>query len=523
MSNEQGYDVLRLIEHNQSCYISSEYVNGRTLIRYIREERTMEKEQLFTWMQKMAGMLGCVHKCRGAPCYQYVNPLSIIVSKEQELYFLDLQSQSNENMRLRMQKRDIREHFLPEEAAYYQQASVELDIYGLARTWQYVLAETEITPELTKKEIIKLEKIISRCLDWQSKKASQSAQEIKRMIPSYKNEEKEIEEKKNYRKPLCVMAAIVVAILVMQNVLAGDANSTATKTATANQGQVAPATPTTTQSTISAENEPPVAPTPPAATADQDQGAPTNLQTERELGSLYFLELEDYEKSRKHFEAAGKGTDREAKLSASLAAVAAALSEEPLPQEELLSRLEDATLTVEGKDDAIYYRCILKGYTYLELEEAREELVKLGTQYRTLGEKEGLEEVTWWMARAYEQNEKKYEAARIYEELLAVEGKKAEKEELYRKVTELYLTDDKTEEAMRVIRAGTSEYPEAMGLQVLKLRGICKEKENNRGAIKVAFQRTVKEYPAIRKNEDFKKVLQEQGFLLKGERICEKE
>lgn len=497
MSNEQGYDVLRLIEHNQSCYISSEYVNGRTLIRYIREERTMEKEQLFTWMQKMAGMLGCVHKCRGAPCYQYVNPLSIIVSEEQELYFLDLQSPSNENMRLRMQKRDIREHFLPEEAAYYQQASVELDIYGLARTWQYVLAETEITPELTKKEIIKLEKIISRCLDWQSKKVSQSAQEIKRMIPSYKNEEKEIEEKKSYRKPLCVMAAVVVAILVMQNVFAEDASSTAVKNATANQGQGALTTPS--------------------------ESIPTNPQTERELGSLYFLELEDYEKSRKHFEAAGKGADREAKLAAALASVAAALSEEPLPQEQLLSYLEEASFSVEGKEDAIYYRCILKGYTYLETEEAREALIRLGTQYRALGEKEGVEEVTQWMARAYEQNEKKYEAARLYEELLAVEGKKAEKEELYRKVTELYLADEKVEEGMRTIRAGTSEYPEAMGLQVLKLRGICKEKENNRGAIKIAFQRTVKEHPAIRKNEDFKKVLQEQGFLLKGERICEKE
>lgn len=519
MSNEQGYDVLRLIEHNQSCYISSEYVNGRTLIRYIREEQTMEKEQLFTWMQKMAGMLGCVHKCRGAPCYQYVNPLSIIVSEEQELYFLDLQSPSNENMRLRMQKRDIREHFLPEEAAYYQQASVELDIYGLARTWQYVLAETEITPELTKKEIIKLEKIISRCLDWQSKKASQSAQEIKRMIPSYKNEEKEIEEKKNYRKPLCVMAAVVVAILVMQNVFAEDASSTAAKTATANQDQGEAATTATTP----AENESPGEATTPAENESPGESTPTNPQTERELGSLYFLELEDYEKSRKHFEAAGKGTDREAKLAAALASVAAALSEEPLPQEQLLSYLEEASLSVEGKEDAIYYRCILKGYTYLETEEAREALIRLGTQYRALGEKEGVEEVTQWMARAYEQNEKKYEAARLYEELLAVEGKKAEKEELYRKVTELYLADEKVEEGMRTIRAGTSEYPEAMGLQVLKLRGICKEKENNRGAIKIAFQRTVKEHPAIRKNEDFKKVLQEQGFLLKGERICEKE
>ena len=40
MAYAQGYDVLRLIkEHSESCYVSSEYVRGRTLIRYIREEK----------------------------------------------------------------------------------------------------------------------------------------------------------------------------------------------------------------------------------------------------------------------------------------------------------------------------------------------------------------------------------------------------------------------------------------------------------------------------------------------------
>ena len=28
MSSKEGYDVLRLIEHGQSCYISSEYVKA---------------------------------------------------------------------------------------------------------------------------------------------------------------------------------------------------------------------------------------------------------------------------------------------------------------------------------------------------------------------------------------------------------------------------------------------------------------------------------------------------------------
>lgn len=305
MAYEQGYDVLRLIEHSESCYVSSEYVRGRTLIRYIREEKEIEKEQLFAWMRKMAGTLACVHKCRGAPCYQYVNPYSMIIAEDEELYFLDLKAASNQEMLIRMQKRTIREHFLPEE--------------------------------------------------------------------------------------------------------------------------------------------------------------------------------------------------------------------------ELKQALEQTALLLEEKEDAIYYRCVLKGYTCLDAKEQREELLRLGIQYRALGEKEGQEEVTQWMAMAYEQNGKKSDAAKMYEELLAVEGKRAEREELYRKVTELFLADKKNDDAMRRIREGVTEYPDSVELQVLKLRVTCKEKEKNRRACRKALERAVKNRTDIQKNEDFRKLLQEQGFQMKGEKVCEKE
>lgn len=149
--------------------------------------------------------------------------------------------------------------------------------------------------------------------------------------------------------------------------------------------------------------------------------------------------------------------------------------------------------------------------------------MRLGIQYRALGEKEGQEEVTQWMAMAYEQNGKKSDAAKMYEELLAVEGKRAEREELYRKVTELFLADKKNDDAMRRIREGVTEYPDSVELQVLKLRVTCKEKEKNRRACRKALERAVKNRTDIQKNEDFRKLLQEQGFQMKGEKVCEKE
>ena len=124
---------------------------------------------------------------------------------------------------------------------------------------------------------------------------------------------------------------------------------------------------------------------------------------------------------------------------------------------------------------------------------------------------------------AYEQNGKKSDAAKMYEELLAVEGKRAEREELYRKVTELFLADKKNDDAMRRIREGVTEYPDSLELQVLKLRVTCKEKEKNRRACRKALERAVKNRTDIQKNEDFRKLLQEQGFQMKGEKVCEKE
>ena len=328
MAYEQGYDVLRLIEHSESCYVSSEYVRGRTLIRYIREEKEIEKEQLFAWMRKMAGTLACVHKCRGAPCYQYVNPYSMIIAEDEELYFLDLKAASNQEMLIRMQKRTIREHFLPEEEAYYQRASVTLDLYGLARTYQYLLAETEVLPDLNKKEILKLEKIISRCLNRQSKKACQSAQEIKRMIPSYKNEEEKERSKGKYFRKWLYIAAAVVVIILGRSIFAGNSHSTnsySEKSHAINSGNDVKAA--ETQTGVDKKDAA-------AHTAGKKEIAEQMQTTEMELGSLYFLKLEDYEKSRQHFEAAYAGTkktDKESGIAAGMAAVSACLAEKTLP------------------------------------------------------------------------------------------------------------------------------------------------------------------------------------------------
>ncbi len=92
MASKEGYDVLRLIEHGQICYISSEYIEGRPLVWWLKYHPNISKQQLLAWMGSMAKQLEKIHKCKKKPCYQYVNPYSMIVTEEGELYFLDLEA-----------------------------------------------------------------------------------------------------------------------------------------------------------------------------------------------------------------------------------------------------------------------------------------------------------------------------------------------------------------------------------------------------------------------------------------------
>ncbi|MDE6938994.1 MAG: hypothetical protein K2P28_12620, partial [Lachnospiraceae bacterium] len=139
MTPKDGYDVLRLIEHGQICYISSEYVEGEILAGWMRRHKNMSKEQLFSLIENIAKQLNLIHKCRKKPACQYVNPYSIVVTDEESAYFLDMEDGSNEESMRFMQKRVVRESFLPAEEPYYQRAGIELDIYGLGKTIQYLL------------------------------------------------------------------------------------------------------------------------------------------------------------------------------------------------------------------------------------------------------------------------------------------------------------------------------------------------------------------------------------------------
>ena len=55
LQQKESYDVLRLIEHGQLCYISSENVQGKTLDRYLKYHPVIKKREIFLLLKEIAG------------------------------------------------------------------------------------------------------------------------------------------------------------------------------------------------------------------------------------------------------------------------------------------------------------------------------------------------------------------------------------------------------------------------------------------------------------------------------------
>ena len=114
MTEKGEYDVLRLIEHNQVCYISSGCIRGTPLMGWLKYHRVMKKQEFVRMVRLLVRQLDKIHRCRKQKFYQYVNPYSVVVGEDGNLYFLDLGVPSNEETLQKMQRRTVREHFLPQ-------------------------------------------------------------------------------------------------------------------------------------------------------------------------------------------------------------------------------------------------------------------------------------------------------------------------------------------------------------------------------------------------------------------------
>lgn len=209
MEEKRNYEILKFVMHGDKCYMSTDIVKGKPLIVWLKYHAHITKEQFYEWARQIIADLDHFHRCRGNPCYQYVNPYSVIVGEDRKVYLLDLASKEQEDMMHLMQRRYVRENFLSPENQYYQKSEEKEDIYGFGKMIQYVLSSVELEPELKFLERVRIQKIITRCLDKQGKKRYQKLSDLSGQFS--------LSEKRNgSKKIMYVMIALaVIGLLVL--------------------------------------------------------------------------------------------------------------------------------------------------------------------------------------------------------------------------------------------------------------------------------------------------------------------
>jgi hypothetical protein len=346
---KEGYDVLCLIEHGRTCYISSEYVGGKILAGWLKAYPNITKERLFLLIRDITNQLYMIHKCRKKPYYQYVNPYSIVITEDGEVYFLDLEAGSNEGQIRFMQKRAVREAFLPDEEPYYQKASLELDIYGMGKTIQFLLAMTDPIPALNKREERKFLRIISRCLNAHSRLSYKNISEIRRSIPRYVQRTRPVT--RNKKRFLFICAALFVMAIAWK--MYGWRNRTSVIPEDFGSGGV---------------------------NADAEEGMMMSdvRKLRIDLAMVYLLYVEDYEKCLYYLDE----IKSEYVSVENLRAVAEALlgdkgdlMELEIKPETDLRELENSIAEEQRME---YYRCLMKGYALLDTEQAAKIVLSLG-------------------------------------------------------------------------------------------------------------------------------------------------
>lgn len=363
MEERQGYDVLKIVEHSDRCYMSTDYVRGKTLVVWLKYHPQIGKEQLYRWMRGLLEDLEHFHRCRGNPCYQYVNPYSIIVGEDEKLYLLDLGSRQQEDLLHVMQRRYVRENFLSPENQYYQKASVREDIYGLGKTMQYLLSAVEVEPSLSRMEEVRLQKLISRCLNRDSKKSYQTIQELSKHFP---NTTKQRKNHKTLGKKILLTVAMLIVIVAGIRLVGERSLTQEDKKGEQLSGDLSDTGDNNNKSDADYREE---------IRQKQEQWDTEKQEIEQEykvrerkilyeLALLYFVELEDYQKSKEvveEMEEPDEFAGDFVKLCGYLDGQMPFVQSEDM--KELLSRMEEE---VPDPEDERYAYCIARGYESLE-------------------------------------------------------------------------------------------------------------------------------------------------------------
>ena len=183
------YEVLKFIEHGVHCRQSMDCVQGTILLNYLKENPQIERGMLISWFRELAVSVDQYHRSHGRQNYRYLNPCSVIVSEEGTLFLLDMEARDNEPVMKRMQKRAVRNHFVKPIYEIGTAGNNDADLLAYGRTIQFILAYSEVYPELSRWDENRLSRVIGRCTGESHRKYADLQQVLKDLpaVPKHRS------------------------------------------------------------------------------------------------------------------------------------------------------------------------------------------------------------------------------------------------------------------------------------------------------------------------------------------------
>ena len=163
-------------------------VQGTILLNYLKENPQIERGMLISWFRELAVSVDQYHRSHGRQNYRYLNPCSVIVSEEGTLFLLDMEARDNEPVMKRMQKRAVRNHFVKPIYEIGTAGNNDADLFAYGRTIQFILAYSEVYPELSRWDENRLSRVIGRCTGESRRKYADLQQVLKDLpaVPKHK-------------------------------------------------------------------------------------------------------------------------------------------------------------------------------------------------------------------------------------------------------------------------------------------------------------------------------------------------
>lgn len=181
--NQTGnFETLKILEKGRSTYIGMDYVEGELLIYKVLSAQKISKKSFYEWFISLCITLHGYHKSR-CTTFNLISPYTLLVDNENRVHLLDLKAPSNENIREVIENSITRNNFTYLGVKNYQNKYFA-DYYSFAKTIQFVLSQANIQPNLSKKEIKLINKMLVKCMNTSKKSIFISMKEIQEHLES---------------------------------------------------------------------------------------------------------------------------------------------------------------------------------------------------------------------------------------------------------------------------------------------------------------------------------------------------